>query len=76
MRLARAFETLLREQHLPLDRLGADYANRIVVCEYVKYERAVLSIETDTLEPLGDALGVPYVSTVPDLATARRAQLP
>ena len=76
VRLARAFETLLREQHLPLDRLGADYANRIVVCEYVKYERAVLSIETDTLEPLGDALGVPYVSTVPDLATARRAQLP
>lgn len=76
VRLARAFETLLREQHLPLDRLGADYANRIVVCEYVKYERAVLSIETDTLEPLGDDLGIPYVSTVPDLATARRAQLP
>ena len=76
VRLARAFETLLREQHLPLDRLGADYANRIVVCEYVKYERAVLSIETDTLEPLGDALGISYVSTVPDLATARRAQLP
>lgn len=74
VRLARAFETLLRERHLPFDRLGADYANRIIVCEYVKYERAVLSIEAETLEPLGEELGIPYFSTVPDLATARRAQ--
>lgn len=74
VRLARAFETLLRERHLPLDRLGADYANRIVVCEYVKYERAVLSIEAETLEPLGEELQIPYTSTIPDLANARRAQ--
>ena len=74
VRLARAFETLLCERHLPLDRLGADYANRIVVCEYVKYERAVLSIEAETLEPLGEELQIPYTSTIPDLATARRAQ--
>ena len=74
VRLARAVAALLRERHLLLHRFGADYANRIIVCEYVKYERAVLSIEAETLEPLGEALGVPYVSVVPDLATARRAQ--
>jgi len=65
---------LLREEHLMLDRLGSDYANRVVVCEYCKYERAVLSIEAETLVPLGHLVRVPYASTIPDLATARQAQ--
>lgn len=76
VRMARLLAALLREGHLPLDRLGCDYANRIVVCEYCKYERAVLAIESDTLVPLGTLLQVPYESTIPDLATAQRAQQP
>jgi len=74
VRMARLLGTLLREEHLMLDRLGSDYANRVVVCEYCKYERAVLSIEAETLVPLGHLVCVPYASTVPDLATARQAQ--
>ncbi len=76
VRMARLLAALLREGHLPLDRLGCDYANRIVVCEYCKYERAVLAIESETLVPLGELLHVPYESTIPDLATAQRAQHP
>ena len=74
VRIARLLAALLREEHLPLDRLGSDYANRIVVCEYCKYERAVLSIEAETLVPFGQLVRVPYKSAIPDLATARRAQ--
>lgn len=74
VRMARLLAALLRKGHLPLDRLGCDYANRIVVCEYCKYERAVLAIENETLVPLGDLLCVPYRSSIPDLATAQRAQ--
>ena len=74
VRMARLLVALLREGHLPLDRLGCDYANRIVVCEYCKYERAVLSIEAETLVPFGQLVRVPYTSAIPDLATARRAQ--
>ena len=74
VRMSRLLGALLREGHLMLDRLGSDYANRVVVCEYCKYERAVLSIEAETLVPLGHLVRVPYASTIPDLATARRAQ--
>lgn len=74
VRMARLLGALLREEHLMLDRLGSDYANRVVVCEYCKYERAVLSIEAETLVPLGHLVRVPYASTIPDLATARQAQ--
>ena len=74
VRMARLLAALLREEHLPLDRLGSDYANRIIVCEYCKYERAVLSIEEETLVPFGQLVRVPYKSAIPDLATARRAQ--
>ena len=74
VRMARLLGALLREGHLMLDRLGSDYANRVVVCEYCKYERAVLSIEAEVLLPLGHLVRVPYASTIPDLATARRAQ--
>ena len=74
VRMARLLVALLREGHLPLDRLGCDYANRIVVCEYCKYERAVLNIEAETLVPFGQLVRVPYRSAIPDLATARKAQ--
>ena len=74
VRMARLLVALLRNGHLPLDRLGSDYANRIVVCEYCKYERAVLNIEAETLVPFGQLVRVPYRSAIPDLATARRAQ--
>jgi len=74
VRMARLLAALLRKGHLPLDRLGSDYANRIVVCEYCKYERAVLAIESETLVPLGELLCVPYQSSIPDLETAQRAQ--
>ena len=74
VRMARLLVALLREGHLPLDRLGCDYANRIVVCEYCKYERAVLNIEAETLVPFGQLVRVPYRSVIPDLATARKAQ--
>lgn len=73
-RMARLLVALLRNGHLPLDRLGSDYANRIVVCEYCKYERAVLNIEAETLVPFGQLVRVPYTSAIPDLATARKAQ--
>jgi len=74
VRMARLLVALLRNGHLPLDRLGSDYANRIVVCEYCKYERAVLNIEAETLVPFGQLVRVPYRSAIPDLATARSAQ--
>ena len=74
VRMARLLVALLRNGHLPLDRLGCDYANRIVVCEYCKYERAVLNIEAETLVPFGQLVCVPYRSAIPDLATAREAQ--
>lgn len=74
VRMVHLLVALLRKGHLPLDRLGSDYANRIVVCEYCKYERAVLSIEAETLAPFGQLVRVPYTSAIPDLATARRAQ--
>ena len=74
VRMVRLLVALLRKGHLPLDRLGSDYANRIVVCEYCKYERAVLSIEAETLLPFGQLVRIPYASAIPDLATARRAQ--
>lgn len=74
VRMARLLAALLRKGHLPLDRLGSDYANRIVVCDYCKYERAILAIESETLVPLGELLRVPYQSGIPDLATAQRAQ--
>ena len=75
VRMARLLAALLQNGHLPLDKLGCDYANRIVVCEYCKYERAVLAIEAETLVPLGELVHVPYESRVPDLATARLAQV-
>lgn len=75
VRMARLLAALLQNGHLPLDKLGCDYANRIVVCEYCKYERAVLAIEAETLVPLGELVNVPYESRVPDLATARLAQV-
>jgi hypothetical protein len=74
VRMARLLVALLRNGHLPLDRLGSDYANRIVVCEYCKYERAVLNMEAETLVPFGQLVRVPYTSAIPDLATARMAQ--
>ena len=74
VRMARALAALLEDGHLFLDRLGCDYANRIVICEYCKYERAVMRIEAETLQPFGELVGVPYKSNIPDLDTARRAQ--
>ena len=74
VRLASILAQLLQQGHLFLHRIGCDYANRIVVCEYCKYERAIMRIEADTLIPFGDAIGVPYRSRIPDLATARQAQ--
>ena len=74
VRLASVLSQLLLQGHLFLHRIGCDYANRVVVCEYCKYERAIMRIEADTLVPFGAAIGVPYASHIPDLATARQAQ--
>ena len=74
VRLCRSLAALLEDGHLFLDKLGCDYANRIVICEYTKYERAVLRVETETLQPFGELINVPYRSSIPDLATARRTQ--
>lgn len=60
VRLVRVLARLLRDGHLPLDRLGASFAQRLVTCEFAKYEDATERIERETLEPLGTRVGVPY----------------
>tara|TARA_B110000902_G_scaffold12942_1_gene15672 strand:- start:2787 stop:4013 length:1227 start_codon:yes stop_codon:yes gene_type:complete len=60
VRVARLLAQLLRDGHLPVDRLGRSFANRVVVYEFAKYEHAVIRIEGDTLVPFGRLVGVPY----------------
>jgi hypothetical protein len=42
---------LLREEHLPLNRVSATYANRILTFDFCKYERAARSILEGTVRP-------------------------
>ena len=72
--LARVLAQLLQEGHLFLHRLGCDFANRIATCEYAKYELYIMRIESDTLVPFGELVGVPYQSRIPNLKEARLAQ--
>ena len=74
VRLARVLAQLLQEGHLFLHRLGCDFANRIATCEYAKYELYIMRIESDTLVPFGELVGVPYQSRIPNLKEARLAQ--
>lgn len=60
VRVARLLTQLLRGGHLPVDKLGMTFANRVVVYEFAKYEHATLRIEGDTLVAFGKLVGVPY----------------
>ena len=42
---------LLRARHLPLNRIGATYAERILAFDFCKYERAARNILEDTVRP-------------------------
>lgn len=42
---------LLRERRLPLNRISGAYANRVLTCDFCKYETAAQNILCDTLQP-------------------------
>tara|TARA_B100000575_G_C23131792_1_gene656622 strand:+ start:1731 stop:2966 length:1236 start_codon:yes stop_codon:yes gene_type:complete len=42
---------MLRERYLPLNRIGATYAERILAFDFCKYERAARNILEDTVRP-------------------------
>lgn len=43
--------TLLHERRLPLHRISVAYANRVLTCDFCKYEAAAQNILCDTLRP-------------------------
>jgi hypothetical protein len=49
--VANLLLALLREEHLPLNRASATYANRILTFDFCKYERAARNILEDTVRP-------------------------
>lgn len=49
--VANLLDALLREEHLPLNRVSATYANRILTFDFCKYERAARNILEDTVRP-------------------------
>ena len=49
--MANLLAALLREAHLPLNRVSATYANRILTFDFCKYERAARNILEDTVRP-------------------------
>jgi hypothetical protein len=61
VRVARLLAQLLRNGHLPVDKLGLTFAKRVVVYEFAKYEQAAMRIEDETLVPFGKEVGVSYV---------------
>ncbi len=42
---------LLHSRRLPLNRISASYANRVLSFDFCKYERAAQNILCDTLQP-------------------------
>lgn len=42
---------LLEERRLPLNRISGAYANRVLTCDFCKYEAAAQNILCDTLQP-------------------------
>ena len=42
---------LLHERRLPLNRVSATYANRILTFDFCKYERAARNILEETVRP-------------------------
>jgi hypothetical protein len=49
--VANLLAALLRGEHLPLNRVSATYANRILTFDFCKYERAARNILEDTVRP-------------------------
>ena len=49
--VANAVLELLREHRLPLNRISAAYATRIMTFDFCKYERAARNILEDTVRP-------------------------
>jgi len=49
--VANLMDELLRERHLPLNRISAAYASRILAFDFCKYERAARNILEDTVRP-------------------------
>lgn len=49
--VANLLAALMREEHLPLNRVSATYANRILTFDFCKYERAARNILEDTVRP-------------------------
>jgi len=61
VRLARVLASLLRDGHMPLDRIGCDFAYSINQRDYARYEAYCARIEANELVPFGRRVGVPYV---------------
>lgn len=49
--VANVVMDLLRDRKLPLNRISASYANRVLNFDFCKYERAAQNILCDTLQP-------------------------
>ena len=49
--VANVVMDLLRDRKLPLNRISASYANRVLNFYFCKYERAAQNILCDTLQP-------------------------
>ncbi len=55
--VANLLDALLRDEHLPLNRVSATYANRILTFDFCKYERAARNILEDTVRPWYERIG-------------------
>lgn len=62
VRVARLLAQLLKEGHVPLNRLCSTFARRTAACEFAKYEQAARRVECESLIPFGRAVRVPYVA--------------
>ena len=60
VRVTNALLTLLRTKRLVLNRISADYANRIAAFDFSKYESASGRIVEETFRPFGEVVGVCY----------------
>ena len=55
--VANVVLSLLRDRRLPLHRISASYANRVLTFDFCKYERAARNIMCDTLQPWLERMG-------------------
>ena len=60
VRIVHVITQLLRDGHLPLDRIGNAYMRHIVRFEYAAYEQTCQRIVKEVLVPFGLRTGVPF----------------